>query len=224
MKPVLPDGWSERLRELLGDQSVRNFAHLCNISPSAMRAYIEGTSEPGGAALVAIAHALGVSVESLVFGEASVRDDNETPHKPEIGVEFNLIPRYDVEASGGHGRFVERESEIGKLAFRTDWLRQKGLDPNDLVVIRIVGDSMSPTIRDGSLLLVNADEGRSVRDGIYVLRLDGELIAKRIQKDVVKGGLYIKSDNPAYSEQYIPADEIERLYIVGRVIWSGGEV
>lgn len=143
-----------------------------------------------------------------------------------LGSEFALVPRLPVEAAAGAGSAVDNESEIGKLAFRRDWLRNKGLSAADLAVIRIKGDSMAPTIRDGALALVDCrrHQEKPKSDGIYVIRMDGDLIAKRVQIDLAGGGLYIKSDNPAYTEQCLTAEQADRLFIVGRVIWVGGEI
>lgn len=144
-------------------------------------------------------------------------------HTQDIGVEFALVPQHDIEVSAGHGRTEQRESEIGKLAFRRDWLRQKGLLAKDLVVVRITGDSMSPTIRDGALVLVDTRVEHVKEDGIYVLVVDDRIMAKRMQRDF-KGGVFIRSDNPAYREQHLTAEEASGLYVIGRVIWAGGEV
>jgi len=138
--------------------------------------------------------------------------------------EFVFVPRYNVEAGAGAGRVVERESEIGKLAFRRDWLAQKGVAVKNLAVIRIKGDSMAPTIRDGALVLVDTGQEKVTQDGIYVLMYEGELVAKRLQVDFAAGGVIIKSDNPAYDQQHVAKDAAENLYIIGRAIWAGGEV
>lgn len=141
----------------------------------------------------------------------------------DIGKEFALVPQYDVEISAGHGRFEQHEIEIGKLAFRRDWLRQKGLSEKSLVVVRINGDSMSPTIRDGALALVDTRRNDIKEDGIYVLTVDGHLVAKRLQRDF-KGGVYIRSDNAAYREHHLFAVDTPSLHIIGRVVWAAGEV
>ncbi|OGA49509.1 MAG: hypothetical protein A3F74_19570 [Betaproteobacteria bacterium RIFCSPLOWO2_12_FULL_62_58] len=142
----------------------------------------------------------------------------------ERDAEFVFVPRYNVEAGAGAGRVVERESEIGKLAFRRDWLAQKGVAVKNLAVIRVKGDSMAPTIRDGALVLVDTGQEKVTQDGIYVLMYEGELVAKRLQVDFAAGGVIIKSDNPAYDQQHVAKDAAENLYIIGRAIWAGGEV
>lgn len=141
----------------------------------------------------------------------------------DINNEFALITQYDVEISAGHGRVEQHEIEIGKLAFRRDWLRHKGLTERSLAVVRITGDSMAPTIRDGALALVDTRRNDFKEDGIYVLTVDGHLAAKRLQGDF-KGGVYIRSDNPAYREHHLSADEAATLHIIGRVVWAAGEV
>lgn len=142
----------------------------------------------------------------------------------EEGVQFELVKQYKVEASAGGGAFVDAESEIGKLAFRRDWLRQKGLSAKDLVVIRVRGDSMTPTIRGGSLVMVDTRQDHFKDDGIYVLMIEGHLVAKRLQLDVQGDGVHIRSDNPAYGPQHLSKAQAESLNIVGRVVWAGGEI
>lgn len=207
--------------------NVSQFAAKCGVRESLMRKYISG-STPGIDKAVHIANSLGVNLDWLATGEGPMRPEERAPGRPQldegIGIEFSLVPQYAVEASAGAGRVVERESEVGKLAFRRDWIRQKGLSAKDLVVIRVVGDSMSPTIRDGSLVLVDTSQEHARADGIYVIMVDGHLMAKRLQPDLAGGGLYIRSDNPAYREQHLTADQAADFRVIGRVVWAGGEV
>ena len=48
-------------------------------------------------------------------------------------------------------------------------------------------------------------------------------MAKRLQSDF-SGGVYVRSDNPAYREQHLSADLAANLRIVGRAIWAGGKL
>lgn len=223
--------FAKRVREAIGKESVRAFSRRSGLSETTLRAYLGGGSDAGRAALLAIAKTSGVRLEWLATGqepmfEHAVRE-SPPPYGSDIGAEFTLVPRYNVDAAAGAGQSVDRETEIGKLAFRQDWLRQKGLRAADLAVIRIKGDSMAPTIRDGSLALVDCrrQHEKPRTDGIYVIQMDGDLLAKRIQIDLAgDGALYIKSDNPAYTEQHLDAAAADRLWVVGKVIWAGGEL
>ena len=109
------------------------------------------------------------------------------------------------------------------MAFRRDWLRREGLTERNLVAITLVGDSMAPTIRDGALCLVDTGEDHVKADGVYILQLDGHLIAKRLQPDF-SGGVFIRSDNPAYREQHLTAEVAASLRVVGRAIWAGAKL
>lgn len=223
----LERGITQRLNALAEGMSTNAFALKCGVPESSMRKYLSG-SIPGTDRAVQISKACGVNLEWFATGEGPkmANEIREAPasYSSEMGAEFTLVPRYTVAAAGGA---IERENEIGKLAFRRDWLRQKGLEATDLAVARIKGDSMSPTIREGALVLVDCrrQHEKPKADGIYVIQIDGDLLAKRIQIDLAgDGALYIKSDNPAYTDQHLDAAAADRLWIVGRVIWAGGEI
>jgi phage repressor protein C with HTH and peptisase S24 domain len=82
-------------------------------------------------------------------------------------------------------------------------------------MIRVEGDSMAPTLEDGDEILVDRDARRvEARGGIFVLRMDGVLMVKRLRTAV--GGVEVGSDNPAYPPRVVPAREIE---VIGRVAW-----
>ena len=85
---------------------------------------------------------------------------------------------------------------------------------------------MEPTIPDGSMLLVDtrAESKAGTPAGIYVLRAPDAtgtaLLLKRLQMEPT-GGLLITSDNPAYPQISIPAEERGQVHIIGRAVWAG---
>lgn len=136
--------------------------------------------------------------------------------------EFFFVPEVDVRASAGAGQLVDSEEVIGKFAFRRSWLRQKGLRPDMLAVVRAKGDSMTPTVCDGDILLVDRAAEGLTSDGIYLVEQSNHVQCKRLQLELGRG-LIVKSDNPAYRDQRLTPKQAESLRIVGRVIWVGGE-
>ena len=183
-----------------------------------MYRYMREDSLPSFGAMVGLAHAAGASLEWLATGAGAMLLADEKSE-----AEFVMIPIYDVAAGEGASKSVKRKTEAGICAFRRDWMRQKGLPIDNLAVVNITGDSMSPTIRDGSLGLVDMRQQRVNENGIYVLILDNRLVTKRLQSDF-SGGIYIRSDNPAIREQHLTPEQAESLDIFGRVIWVGGEI
>jgi phage repressor protein C with HTH and peptisase S24 domain len=86
------------------------------------------------------------------------------------------------------------------------------------VLLEVVGDAMAPTLGDTDLILVDLSQPRFRQDGVYVLRRDGDLEVKRLQRGPA-GSLIIKSDNSAYESTVVTRD---RVGIIGRVIWAAG--
>ena len=130
------------------------------------------------------------------------------------------IDALDVCASAGPGAIAEVESRHARFGFEENWLRNlTHSKPQSLSIIRVMGDSMEPTLSDGDDVLVDtSDSVARLRDGIYVLRHDDTVIVKRIA--IAPGRrLTILSDNPAYPRW----DDVDprTLSIVGRLLWIG---
>ena len=108
-----------------------------------------------------------------------------------------------------------------RIGFEEKWLRRLSAgQPGDLSLIRVQGDSMSPTLSDGDDILVDASDATArLRDGIYVLRRDDALLVKRISPNPASRRLSIKSDNVSYPSwpDCRPGD----IDIIGRVVWVG---
>jgi phage repressor protein C with HTH and peptisase S24 domain len=96
--------------------------------------------------------------------------------------------------------------------------RELGVAPRELALIAAEGESMEPTIRAGELLLFDRSEhGKRPRDGIFIVRLEGSMMVKRLQP---MPGLTIavSSENPAFQPFLIRLDEATDFEILGRVV------
>lgn len=142
---------------------------------------------------------------------------------PAVSPEAALVPvpRLDVGASAGAGAFAGDERTQSLFGFDKAWLRTLARgEIGALSMIRVEGDSMVPTLSDGDDILVDrADAGAALRDGIYVLRVDGVVMVKRLTVGPAGGRLSITSDNPAYPPW--PKCDLADLDVVGRVVWVG---
>jgi lambda repressor-like predicted transcriptional regulator len=139
-----------------------------------------------------------------------------------MGDEYSTVQQFIVEPNI-IGDSIAKD-EIERIAFRNEWLNLKGFTAKDLVTIRISGDSMVPTIKDGALVLVDTSKKHPKDDGIYILQNNGNLLAKRMQVNILTSGISILSDNPAYNSIQIDKAQTERLEIIGKVVWVGQEV
>jgi len=127
------------------------------------------------------------------------------------------VPVLDVQASAGPGAFADSERALARMRFDPSWLRGLKLDPRQLSVIQVTGDSMAPTLIDGDDILVDRGD-RRMRDAIWVLRLDGVLNVKRLLLEP-GGKVTVRSDNAAYESR--PALDRKQIELIGRVVWAG---
>ena len=134
-----------------------------------------------------------------------------------------LVPvaRLDVRAAAGAGALEASERPIAHIAFDPAWLRRVARGrPEQLSLIRVAGDSMAPTLGDGDDILVDRGDGAErLRDGIYVLRLEGALAVKRLALGADREAVTVRSDNPAWPD--LPPCPGASLDILGRVVWTG---
>ena len=134
------------------------------------------------------------------------------------------VMRVPVRASAGPGALPQDERPRPYFAFDERWLRtMSGANADDLVIIRVEGDSMAPTLADGDDILIDqGDRTDRLRDGIYVLRVDEALMVKRVALNPVTRRVTIQSDNPAYPDW--PDLQIDAIHCIGRVIWAARRV
>ncbi|MFM5916881.1 MAG: helix-turn-helix transcriptional regulator [Novosphingobium sp.] len=154
--------------------------------------------------------------------ESELRDAEENSSLPptsRLRSDWVDVPRLALGASAGAGQFAGEEAPIGAFRFGARWLREQGLDPAQLSAIRVEGDSMEGTLRDGDEILVDRTP-RPLRDGIHVVRVGEALLVKRL--DLARPGrIALVSDNPAYRTIELAPDEV---VLIGRVVWKSGRL
>lgn len=137
---------------------------------------------------------------------------------------YAYIPIYNVAAGAApNGRTASNERVIGELAFKEDWIRQEvRARPEDLRLIHVDGDSMEPDLRAGDIVLLDTTDTLAKREGIYVIKMDGALLVKALQR--LPGGVVkVISRNVAYEPFTVTASEVENpngFSVIGRVVWA----
>jgi phage repressor protein C with HTH and peptisase S24 domain len=137
--------------------------------------------------------------------------------------EFVLLPRRaEAAAAGSETPPAPSGSEF--IALRHDWVRSVcGVEPGKLVLETAIGESMTPTIRDGNTLLIDTADQTFRNFGIYVLEINGQRLVKRVQRKH-DGSLVLISDNSAYQPDTVDRAAAGDVSVVGRVVWVGGTV
>jgi phage repressor protein C with HTH and peptisase S24 domain len=132
---------------------------------------------------------------------------------------LTFVPRIEIGASAGPGGIAEIEEHGAPLGMDPALLRDLAVRrPASLSIIRVSGDSMEPTLRDGDDILVDRDVSAPRWGGIHVLRLDDMLVVKRLIRDG-RNACVIRSDNMAYPD--IRVDDPGTISLIGRVLWCG---
>ena len=125
------------------------------------------------------------------------------------------VRRIDAEAHAGAGGLVEDDRNGGEERIDPRVVARLGVSPATLTMITAHGDSMEPLIHDGDALFVDmADRRLSSRPGIFVIRLDGVLLVKRVARIGLE--VQVASDNP--DTPAIAPVRADRVAVIGRVV------
>lgn len=169
----------------------------------------------------AIARGLGMTVEQLESGAQNpAAEEPVEPQRPDLFV----VPIFDARASMGLGApQPDHETVVDHMRLTKDWVRAHLpaiSSPSNLSVLSAFGDSMSPTLSDGDIMLVDRGVNDLKIDAVYVLALNDELYVKRIQRRITDGAIIIKSDNALYDPVVVTNGEKAGLRVLGRVVWA----
>lgn len=125
------------------------------------------------------------------------------------------VPIYSLQASAGE----LGASVTGHIGLERDYIRGVLMaEPSGLAAITIDG-SMEPTIRSGEIVLMSKSQpGASAGDGIYLIRMDGAIMCKRLGR-LPGNKLSVASDNPASSVYEVNLQDPDiNFEILGRVV------
>lgn len=129
---------------------------------------------------------------------------------------FDYVPMVETQLSAGGGCFVLSENIEGYYAFRKSWLRRIASSIKSLVLMRVQGRSMDPTIQDGDTVMI--DTGRQViKEGLlYALRFDSTVMIKRLSFRP-GGRVQVISDN---RQEYDPFEtDLKDLHVIGQIVF-----
>ncbi len=159
--------------------------------------------------------AFSINPSWLAFGDAATQSHTKN---------FPIIQLYDVQLSAGAGTVNYEEADVAdSIPFTADFLSKKlhRASANGLICCYVNGESMSPTLEDGDMVIVDT---KIINDkkpaGIYALNYGEESYVKRVEK--INSGYALFSDNPTYETIHVRGDEVELLHFIGKVVWSGG--
>ncbi|MCT7499457.1 S24 family peptidase [Aliarcobacter cryaerophilus] len=142
----------------------------------------------------------------------------ELIYNNKINESINVNLYKDVYASAGYGT-TNSELVPTKMTFDKEFLKEifNITNFNNLDIIRVIGDSMLPHIKDGEFIFIQKDT--QVKNGDTVIaNIDGELYVKRYYKIPFEKWIKLESDNPDYPCINLDTDEkLNSFKIIGIV-------
>lgn len=147
-----------------------------------------------------------------------------------LGTVPGAVPEIDAKAGAGNGNVGEHEvvtlrrgeafvghKVVSEWVFPSTFLRHElRMQPGEIMVLEVIGDSMSPTLESGDRVLVDTTYAKPTPDGIYVIEEGDGPMVKRLQiirrSDPLE--VRITSDNKHHEPYTLRLDDIR---IIGRV-------
>ena len=211
----------KRLRQARGGLTQAELARAAGLTHASISRFENGLNQPVAGTLRRLAAALGVSADYLIGltdepTSALQRDPAAAAEPSPPYTPIRHIELVELAAAAGSGAEVYDETVVSRLAFRHDWLTQRGIDPRHCHVISVQGDSMEPTLPDGSSILVDRNRREPQEDRIFVLRTEDGLVVKRLARDA-RGSWQLVSENADHPT-------VPLLYgaeFIGEVRWMG---
>ena len=148
------------------------------------------------------------TLQAVATGLAATQAEYEAEREPEADV--RQIPLYRSPAAAGYAAPVFGED--------FDYIPVTGeVPPGADFAVRIQGDSMEPTIHDGSIAYVNRDPLTNGDVGIFCV--DGDMLCKQYVRDKL-GMVYLFSLNRARADAdvVLPRDSGRSMVCFGRVL------
>ncbi len=203
-------GFSQQLR------AARKQAHLSQtelaaalgVTQQAVGKWENGKSSPDPSTLARIAALLETSSDALLGLHRETEETRTAAERFFGSRRESLIPVIGTVKAG-----------YGALAFEEDYGQEYAnvKDPASYFYLVVKGDSMEPRIQDGDLALVHRQTTLENGDlGVFVYGEEGE---GTLKKYVQRGNsIILQPFNPGYEELVIKGEELEHLYIAGKVI------
>lgn len=190
-------------------------AKICDVAEGTVRNWRTGPSEPAASNLVAVARAGNVTVEWLATGKE--------PKDPALVMSaegYLQVPFYDTRLVSVGNDLFDAEPATQSIMVPASWPAESvGTSSSSLAFVRMGGDSMKPTLRDGDLLLIDRND-QVVSNSVYVFFWSGVIFIQRLQQ-TLNGVVFFQEGDLEPSKMPDFVEFEGRNGIVGRVLWSG---
>jgi phage repressor protein C with HTH and peptisase S24 domain len=217
--------FGQRCKMARGAREINDVAATVGVHRNTIWNIERGDSLPDAFELEVLAKEYNTTPTYLLGRE---RQDKAQPMVPKgvraVQVEtFIYVPLFDLKASSGRGAFNDIESVVAMRPFDAHFIRYDlGIPHNDIAMSMVVGVSMEPWLHSKDAVLTDLQDHDALTEGIHVVRLNGALLVKKLQRLPGKI-LRVSSYNQAYEAFDIQGheDSDRDFAVLGRVRWAG---
>ena len=177
----------------------KNIAEVLSVTPATYSRYESGDIKPDPDTLKKLSSVLGVSVDYLIGASDTANTPDE--HGAKIPVLGRVVAGIPIEAVTDIIDYEEIPEALAKTG--------------EFFALKVQGDSMSPRICDGDVVIVRKQE--EVENGeIAAVRIGDEATLKRVyfHDDYIE----LRPENPAYSSIIRRREEMDDVSIEGRAV------
>ena len=196
----------QRLKQLRKEMglSQKSLSEHLGVTQQAVGKWETGRSSPDPTTLARLAELLETSADYLL----GISEQPAEPAAPSLPYGESPIPVIGTVRAG-----------YGSLAFEEDYGVEYACvkDPESYFYLVVKGDSMEPRISDGDLALVHRQPTLENGDlGVMVYGDEGE---GTLKKYVLRGNaVVLQPFNPAYEPKVLRGEELDKLFIAGKVV------
>lgn len=234
--------FAERLTKLIDSKgtSIKEISDMTDINYEMVRRYANGMAKPREDKMRLLADYLETSIAYLDYGNGTMDKrskitvfERDEPANDVIqrlttsGADSSpliSIPYLDARAACGLTGKVngDKPEVLGRYEISEEFLARLGLPTTGegLILIEADGDSMMPSIPNKTPLLVNTKESdfsSLVTGKVYVFCADGEMLCKRIYRNL-DSTITLKSDNhEMYDDVTVNKEKFNEFHLLGRV-------
>ncbi|MDO4235408.1 S24 family peptidase [Pseudomonas sp.] len=212
-------GFSARLKKALGDETPHAFSNKCAIANSSLYSYLKGRVVPNIEKAWRMAVVANVSLDWLAGGGCKESQPDQNGAGSGNNDAYVYIPLYEPVLHGRKGPGSLSANVLTHLVFPADSLHKQKLCPQQLLAIPVMGDSMAGILNAGDIVLIDLERNQLDADALYVIRLNDQLYAKRLQR-LSDGSACIINENKAYRDVLVTKAQVNDIDIMGRVIWT----
>lgn len=195
-------GLVERAIQVAG--SVEKLAEMTGWSVRAINYYKKCEQRPSPARMDKLIEIAGVS--------------DEPPSVNEIPAEYGNSAYVEVPLWDAAGQEVQQH-----LKFRRSWLEALYVKVDNLFCVLMQGGSMSPTIPDGSVIMIDRGRNKFANNKICYIKYGGEELIRRLVGTERDFGVASDSDPSHVDDVKRGGEPVDssNFEIIGRAFWTG---